>query len=79
MTPTGNYVGQNAPDPVLVAPVAAVERAGLLEARVATLETALLRYGHHGEDCESHVGFYAPGIPAPCTCGLDAALGGGAR
>lgn len=24
----------------------------------------------HAPDCESNVGFYAPGIPAPCTCGL---------
>lgn len=41
MTLSGNYVGANPPDPVLVAPVAAVERVGVLEARVATLETAL--------------------------------------
>lgn len=24
----------------------------------------------HASDCESNVGFYAPGIPAPCTCGV---------
>lgn len=23
----------------------------------------------HAPDCEANVGFYAPAIPAPCTCG----------
>lgn len=64
MTLSGNYVGADPPDPVLVAPVAAVERVGRLEARVATLETENARLrGERYEPSEDHCpacGHYLP-------------------
>lgn len=49
-----------------------------LGARVAELEAALTKYGHHRGDCASRrfVDESACAERHPCDCGLDAALRG---
>jgi hypothetical protein len=48
-----------------------LETIRVLTAECARLRAALVRYGHHEEDCPA---WGAPERAQPCRCGLDALL-----